>query len=791
MKTTHFHLALWRSISLAILFGVACQSMAWADPPGAAYIFPAGGQRGTKVNVRVGGYCLHGECPFEMTGPGIKTSEKITEMETLWFEGPVIPQPASQRKEDYPRDHAGWIDIAADAALGIRRWQVWTSQGAAPSMKFIVGELPEVIEQEVEGHSPAVEVKLPVTINGRIFPREDSDEWSFSAQAGQIISCQVAAMLLGSPLEAHLEIVDQQGVRLAESNIPQGRDPSLTFSVPKNGTYRVRITDINFNGLQDYVYRLTLTTAPQISWIYPLGGNPGKLTSFELGVAGRKVQTAEVALVADAATQAALEAGPLDVPQVFTIQGEATPAVLMELDSLTEFVEEKKTESGASLPAVFNGRIRQPGEVDEWSFLAEKGDEWEFELRAAHLGSSLDGVLSVVDAQGKALGRAEGQSDSSEARLKFKAAATGTFTLKVEDQFRSRGGPDFAYRVRATKPAGPTFDLQLPADGLSLERSQSVKLKIDIVRRGYTGPIELLMPGLPAGVTLSGEKIAANKTNTQLTLTTAADAPLGVVRVPLQAGAEMDGKEVVRTATLPAARGETVVDSLLVGVAIPTPFKVVGEYVSTYAARGSVHVRKYRLERAGFQGPLTVRLADRQARHLQGVKGPTITVPADAEEFEYPVYLPPYMEIGRTSRSVVMAIGEVEDESGKKHKVSFSSQNQNEQIVILVDPGMLSMTSDQSSVMVTPGGQAQVTIRLERAKEVRLPVKLELVAPHDCGISAQPVSMAANQRQATLTLTFGPQPFAPAQPLLLRATAMREGHPVVAEIPLEMVVEGK
>src|SRR5207248_2151636 len=82
-----------------------------------------------------------------------------------------------------------------------------------------------------------------------------------------------------------------------------------------------------------------------------------------------------------------------------------------------------------------------------------------------------------------------------------------------------------------------------------------------------------------------------------------------------------------RTATLPAPRGGMELDRALLAVAIPTPFKVVGDYDMRWAARGTVHHRHYRIDRGGFDGPIEVSLADRQARHLQGVTGGTITVP--------------------------------------------------------------------------------------------------------------------------------------------------------------------
>ena len=122
-------------------------------------------------------------------------------------------------------------------------------------------------------------------------------------------------------------------------------------------------------------------------------------------------------------------------------------------------------------------------------------------------------------------------------------------------------------------------------------------------------------------------------------------------------------------------------------VGIPTPFKIVDEYVMTSAPRGEVYRRKYRVERdPGFAGPIEVRLADRQARRLQGVTGPVLVVPTDKSEFEYPAYLPPWMELGRTCRVCVMAVGKVRDADGTEHSVAFSSVGQNQQMIVVAVP---------------------------------------------------------------------------------------------------------
>src|ERR1700687_5651443 len=106
-----------------------------ANPPVASYIFPAGGQRGTTVPVRVGGLFLHGECGFEMLGAGVQGSARSKSMQTLWLEGPRLPLPDSQRAEDYPKDMAGDVKIAADAAFGTHYWRLWASQGGEAAME--------------------------------------------------------------------------------------------------------------------------------------------------------------------------------------------------------------------------------------------------------------------------------------------------------------------------------------------------------------------------------------------------------------------------------------------------------------------------------------------------------------------------------------------------------------------------------------------------------------------------------------------------------------------------------
>jgi hypothetical protein len=247
---------------------------------------------------------------------------------------------------------------------------------------------------------------------------------------------------------------------------------------------------------------------------------------------------------------------------------------------------------------------------------------------------------------------------------------------------------------------------------------------------------------------------------------------------------------VTRSAVLSLGRGAMNVDSVLLMVALPTPFKIVGHHDMRWAARGTTFHRHYRIERNGYEGPLEVSLADRQMRHLQGVTGPTITVPAGASEFDYSVQLPPWMETGRTARACVMAVGVVKEPDGSEHTVSFSSVQPNEQIILVVEPERLGLEIDKPSLRTVPGGNVAVTVRIRRGKGLQGPARIELAASAQVrGISAEPITIAADQDHATLTLRFAADARGPFVPLVLRATIMEKDQPVIAETKLEVLAE--
>lgn len=781
----------WISLIIVLFVGARHCDVVRAESPLISYMFPAGGQRGTQVEVRVGGCNLYEAPRFILTGQGISGPQVLSPTARIWFEGPMIPQPPSQQREDYPRDYLATLQIAADTSLGQSNWRAATGQGVTASLGFVVGDFPEIVEQEEEGPTPPVPVTLPVTINGRTFPREDVDTYRFMATAGQIITFHTATSVFGSPLKACVAILDGKGNVLAET-LPAGDGtPMLHFTVPATGDYVVRIHDVGYQGLQNHVYRLTLISGSVIDSVYPLGGRRGQPTRYELD--GVNLPERETTVTSSATGNDCLFPTPKDQ---FTL-------VRLELDDLAEFLErpaDASTPQTFTIPAVLNGRILQPGEEDVWQFQASKGLEYEFDVHTARCGSHLDPVIEICDKQGMSLKQADDTSGlQTDARLKWSPSEDGEYQMRIRDRLDSRGGRRYGYRVRVTTAAIPNFSIRLATDSVTLEPGKTTKVKVLVDRGpGFKEPIEIVWDQTPPGMTIESPcTVAENQKEGQVGLKADKDARPTTAPIRLTGVAKVGGVEIRRqvmtlaTSTGPDAEAVADPDSALwASIAIPTPFKFVGIFESKYVPRGAVYIRKYKVERNGFTGPLQVQLADRQGRHLQGVTAQPVQIGADQDEFEFAVLLPSWMEVGRTCRSTLSMTGESIDADGTRQTICYSSNDQHNQMIALVATGRLSLQTRQSSHQVAPNSNREIPVQVQRGPGITGAVTLELVpSKSNQAVIMSKVVVGANQSEARVTLELGPDlQGISLNPLVIQGTTPDErGLPVTAELKLTLI----
>jgi hypothetical protein len=125
-----------------------------------------------------------------------------------------------------------------------------------------VEEHETIVEIEPNDLAAAQAITLPVTITGRIDPPGDIDAFAFIGKKGNPLTFDLASRELGYPLDAVVEVLDAEGKSLIRvDDLGEARDPSLTFTPPADGPFRLVVQDLNNSGSVRHVYRLRASKA--------------------------------------------------------------------------------------------------------------------------------------------------------------------------------------------------------------------------------------------------------------------------------------------------------------------------------------------------------------------------------------------------------------------------------------------------------------------------------------------------------------------------------------------------
>lgn len=107
---------------------------------------------------------------------------------------------------------------------------------------------------------------------------------------------------------------------------------------------------------------------------------------------------------------------------------------------------------------------------------------------------------------------------------------------------------------------------------------------------------------------------------------------------------------------------------------------------------------------------------------------------------------------------------------------------------MVVEPGRLGLEMGQSTLLAEAGKTVALAVRIMRGKSLQGPAKIELLPPaHLRSITAAPLVIPADGSGGTLGIRFpSPVPRLINAPILIRATILEKGKPVVAETRLEV-----
>lgn len=526
----------------------------YAAPPTLTHLYPAGGQRGTKVVVTATGSFTW---PVKVWAPGLDVA---------------------------PLKEAGKLEIAIPKDLAAdRAWiRLYNADGASTAAPFLIGNLKEINEQEPNDSPRAAQhlAEPNCTVNGVLSKPGDVDGFAVRLKAGQTLVAAVDAHTrLGSPMDAILQVATAGGDVLAENNDDFGYDPRLAFTAKNAGTYIVRLfafpaepgTDIRFSGAPSYIYRLTLTTGPFITHAAPLSASRSKPGA--VAVHGWNIPPGTKLSVVPLGGIKLAEHFECEVSPDLRIPGDArlgfafgpdfAGAARVRLTSLavTDALAPADPKAPPTLPldTAVTGWLRTPRQTDAYRVPLKKGQQIVVSVEANSLHFPLDPVVKLLSPDGAVVVEVDDTGSTRDAAFTHVAAKDGDHRLIVGDRYR-HGGPRHIYRL-TVRTEKPDFELSTTSENIVVTPGKAAELPIKVQRRGTVGPITLRVVGLPEGVTASpAVSEPAGSTATALTVKlTSKGLPFsGPLRIVGMASQPQGLERAVRTVPRLGAAFETI-----------------------------------------------------------------------------------------------------------------------------------------------------------------------------------------------------------------------------------------
>lgn len=613
------------------ILGVAAHP-ALAAQPSLGSIEPQGIQRGRETVVT-----YHGE--------------RLRDAQEILFHSPGFTVTNLEAGQD---GHVkATIKVADDASLGEHIMRVRTASGITPLRTLFVEPYPAVAETEPNSDFDKPQKVLLNTVVTGVVQNEDVDYYMVeNVKKGQRISAELVGIRLGRVLfDAYLAIMNARRFELAASDDSAlfVQDPVTSIVAPEDGNYVVQVREAAYGGDDNSRYRLLIGTFPRPLAVYPPGGKAGTdvQVTFIGDQAGQWQQTFKLpdqrrdkyGLIATHNGDDAPSANPFRV---------STFDNVLEAEPNNQLVQATATD--LPLPVAFNGIIGNNGDVDYFTFDAKKGQSYDVHVFARRLRSPLDSVLHILDAGAKVIA---GDDDSArpDSYVRFNVPADGAYSVRVRDHL-DKGGPDYTYRVEMLpiapelSTAVPSLEQNAPQHRITVPvpRGNRYQTLVDVGRANFSGPVRLLAPDLPEGITMHAPVVPNGVGRVAVMFEAAPDAPIAGKLIDLIA-APVDEKNDLRgyySHTIPLIYENntgtfysTHIRKLAVAVGEEAPFTIrIIEPRAPVVRRGSMNLRVVVERKEGFTKPIHLKMMQ-----VPGGIGAAndATIAQDSNETVYPI----------------------------------------------------------------------------------------------------------------------------------------------------------
>jgi hypothetical protein len=733
-----------------------CSAGAFAQTtPQIGYLFPAGGQRGSNVDVHLEGKYMPAPCGIWVDGSGVSSQTETTEGQLR-------------------------LSIAKDAAPGNRLIRIVSVQGGSTPRPFVIGDLPEQLEHNNE---TAKAIKFPVTVNGQLNPQGDIDEFELLLNPGQQIVCAVAARSIGSPCDTTLRLLDSDGRVVAISNDHRGLDALLVYRSSTSGTFTLQLYSFDLSGRPEHVYRLTVTDGPYLDYAFPAGLQRG--TESALRLAGWNLA---------GGSSASYSATPSAMEMVHEIMLPGCPnRLLVPVGESAECSENEpnntvKAAESVVIPLTVNGRFAEPGDVEFFRITATKSQKLKFDIAAAKLGFATDALLTISNDQGRILKTIDDAPGTRDPSLLFTAPADGEYIVALTER-AERGDSNFIYRLTIAEPR-PDLRITVKTSEFAIESGAELEIPVTLTKLdGFSDEFELTAIDLPTGVTVDSQMLPAKSSaSAKLKFHAAEGLHFSGKPIRIVARFKRDGKSVERVAqaavTLVAGAAPIRTGKIWLAVTPHVPFTLATTTVILEANRMAAFrfpVTTVRDE--GFQGQIRLVGVDPDRRGtvipLSGM------INYDSNTGAIPLIIQSKAVEGTTHRCRVMGVVEVDGPDGQKHLVFRVAKGS---MAMGCQPNLLTLSVEPNRVTRRPGGVIEASVAVVRRTSMGNVTISATIPQYPKGLNFKPVTLTSDQTQATLRLRpVDSVQLPPRVTLKILAESLCDGLPISAATTLTLV----
>jgi hypothetical protein len=522
-------------------------------------VFPTGGGQGTTVHAELRGLRLDGAYAVWFDSGALQGRLIKTERLNEEFK-PKVNQ--REKKPEAQNIDSAEVEIQIDNTVspGGYTLRLVSPHGVSNPVSFPVMKGPVVMESSGPHQTSelAQAVTVPGIINGKVAEPGEQDFYSFHAGKGATLQFEA---IRGQKAEAAVaegkfnQFTPQVALYRAggswfDSNRPtrllfkEERISDLmqeqsggTYRFDEEGEYLLQVSGVFGQGCHDCTYQLRVKAGDS---------GPRLGTQEEEAADGWLERSLSRNLSKDWMTQLEARSVPPSEPKAPLAEasqgqgGNSTNAVEPQprqapnppIQPLS-FVEFKPKDgvtqiATISVPAVIEGAILHPGDIDSFRFKVESGERLAFEVETPDTKPPyFNPRLGIVDSQNKELfsnveRRLSMFNNNSDPQIYLKSVGPkaiytfergGEYVLQVRDITSRYGGSDFRYKI-FVRPEIPHLGEVVVAEGKSTEGAKVYSIdRINLTpgepkeftliasyEEGFVGDLSFTFTGLPEGV---------------------------------------------------------------------------------------------------------------------------------------------------------------------------------------------------------------------------------------------------------------------------------------------------